>query len=126
VKRKVLIADDSLVVRRQLVDYLVSRGVEPLEAADGKECLDQIESHADIALVICDINMPVMSGIEVAKILSTTDRKVHVVMLTAESSQKVLELAKSFGVRGFIRKPFKAEVMDKLLEAIGIKTKIKT
>jgi CheY-like chemotaxis protein len=62
--KKVLIIDDSSSVRRQLSAALGSAGFVVLEAADGVDGAEQIRAVTDLALVICDVNMPRMCGLD--------------------------------------------------------------
>src|SRR5690606_36372052 len=61
---KALVIDDSRVMRKIVGGILTGAGFDVVEAADGQEALDQMETHADITLCCIDWNMPVMSGFE--------------------------------------------------------------
>ena len=63
-KKAVLIVDDSLTVRQQVSLTLKSAGYQIVEACDGREGVDALRAHAEIAMVLCDINMPRMNGLE--------------------------------------------------------------
>ncbi|HEY4058048.1 MAG TPA: response regulator, partial [Kofleriaceae bacterium] len=59
----ILIADDSMLIRRQVASALTGAGYKIIEAVDGEDALRKLTP--EIALVVCDLNMPKMSGIEV-------------------------------------------------------------
>jgi CheY-like chemotaxis protein len=63
-KKKVLVVDDSSTVRQQVSHALVQVGFEVLEACDGQIGAQMIDGDASISVVICDVNMPRMGGID--------------------------------------------------------------
>ncbi|HWA76709.1 MAG TPA: response regulator [Polyangiaceae bacterium] len=111
--RKVLIIDDSASVRRQVVTILSQAGFEMLEAVDGLDGAEQIRTTTDLALVICDINMPKLNGLDMLE--SLTDelaaKSLPVVMLTTEGEPAAMARAKKAGVKGWIVKPFKEPLL---------------
>jgi two-component system chemotaxis response regulator CheY len=111
--KKVLVVDDSPAVRQQVARALLDSGFEVVEAGDGVEGIHQIESDAAIGMVILDINMPRMNGLEMLDKLKTGERssKIPVVMLTSEGQRSMIERAKQAGAKGWIVKPFKPELL---------------
>ena len=109
-KNRVLIVDDSAVMRKIVERSLRMAGVElesVMEANDGWEALALArETRAD--LVLCVINMPGMDGLEFVRQLASLEngRGVPVVMITTEAGQGRVGEAFSCGARGYIRKPF--------------------
>lgn len=115
--RTVMIVDDSVSMRQLVTFTLRGAGFEVLEAADGAEGVNKLNMNGKVDVIITDLNMPTMNGIEFLK--QVRSNYVHkftpVIMLTTESEQsKVLE-AKAAGVSGWIIKPFTPE---KLVETI--------
>jgi two-component system chemotaxis response regulator CheY len=111
--KKILVVDDSATVRQQVGLALTQAGFDILEAVDGMDGVDKMNRASDIALVICDVNMPRMNGLEMLEKVSA-DRKgpmVPVVMLTTEGQPELVERAKRAGAKGWIVKPFKAELL---------------
>jgi two-component system, chemotaxis family, chemotaxis protein CheY len=96
---------------------LVSAGYEILEAEDGLQGLSTIGSQRDIALVICDINMPNMNGLDMLSAVKAdaSNASLPVVMLTTEGKGELILQAKRRGAKGWVVKPFKP---DQLLAAI--------
>jgi len=111
--RKVLIIDDSASVRRQVVTVLSQAGFEMLEAVDGVDGAAQIRSSTELALVICDINMPRMNGLDMLESLTEelAARALPVVMLTTEGEPSAMARAKKAGAKGWIVKPFKEPML---------------
>ena len=108
-----LIVDDSSVMRKIVERSLRQAGIDLsqiLEAGNGAEALSILAEHR-VDLILCDINMPVMDGLEFIKRLPgvTNAKNVPVVMITTEGSEAHVVQALSCGARGYIRKPFTAE-----------------
>ena len=108
---KVLVVDDSSTVRQQVTAALGPAGFEVLEAADGAQALEALRQQPATKLVICDVNMPNMNGLEFLEALGKLNPKpaVPVVMLTSEGRADLIEKAKKAGARGWLVKPFKPE-----------------
>jgi len=111
--RKVLVIDDSAMVRRQVSNVLTQAGFEMLEAVDGIDGAAQIRANADLALVLCDINMPRLNGLDMLESLTEeiAAKCLPVVMLTTEGEPSAMARAKKAGVKGWIVKPFKEPML---------------
>jgi two-component system chemotaxis response regulator CheY len=120
---KVLVVDDSSMIRVQVARALKSAGFVVIEAKDGIEALEKLASDPDARLVVCDINMPRMSGIEFLESAPRTNGalSVPVVMLTTEDQTELVQKARALGAKGWIVKPFKPDLLiataKKLTEA---------
>jgi two-component system, chemotaxis family, chemotaxis protein CheY len=110
---KILIIDDSASVRRQVSNILRTEGFDIIEAADGIEGSEQIRSNSDLALVLCDINMPRLNGLDMLESLSEeiTKYAIPIVMLTTEGEPAAMTRARRAGARGWIIKPFKEQLL---------------
>ena len=118
----VMIVDDSAAIRKILQRVLLQAEV-PLgkvhEAGDGKEAREKLQGNP-VGLILSDINMPVMDGLELLSKLKADDgmKSIPVVMITTEGGQaKVLE-AVNLGAAGYVRKPFTAEQIKEKLVGI--------
>jgi two-component system chemotaxis response regulator CheY len=121
----VLIVDDSAAIRKILVRVLSQTDLpikQVLEASDGAEALKIVAAN-DVSLILSDINMPNVDGLELLTQLrgSPKWKDLSVVMITTEGSQaKVLE-AVQLGAKGYVRKPFTAEqIKEKVLACLNI------
>lgn len=107
---RALIVDDSSVMRKIVERSLRQAGLgisEVWEAGNGAEALAAVQEHR-VDLILCDINMPVMDGLEFVKQLASIEnaKGVPVVMITTEGSEGHVVQALSAGAKGYIRKPF--------------------
>jgi two-component system, chemotaxis family, chemotaxis protein CheY len=107
---RALIVDDSSVMRKIVARSLRRAGIsvsQVVEAGNGVEALGALRDNK-VDLILCDINMPVMDGLEFVKQLATVENAqgVPVVMITTEGSEAHVVQALSAGARGYIRKPF--------------------
>ena len=117
-----LIVDDSTAIRKILLRVLHQTGLPLgtlLEAADGREALKQMEGQ-DIALVLSDINMPNMDGLELLRVLRGSPQwhDVPVVMITTEGGQAQVQEAIELGATAYVRKPFSADLLRDKLAAL--------
>ncbi len=69
--KKILIVDDSRTIRQQVSFTLSKGGYEVLEAEDGIQGIEKLKSQADVAMVISDVNMPNMDGLEMVEAIAT-------------------------------------------------------
>lgn len=108
---RILVIDDSLLVRRKVTTALQGLGYLFTEAVDGLDGLEKLAALPDTKLIVCDVNMPRMSGIELLERLHAQGSRIPVVMLSTEGQPELIERAKSLGAKGWIVKPFQAEFL---------------
>jgi two-component system chemotaxis response regulator CheY len=124
---QVLIVDDSSVMRKIVERSLRQAGIEiskVYEAGNGAEGL-AVLADTKVDIILCDINMPVMDGLEFLKQLSGVEnaKGVPVVMITTEGSEGHVTQALSAGARGYLRKPFTADqVKEHILPVLAGKS----
>jgi two-component system chemotaxis response regulator CheY len=120
-----LIIDDSSVMRKIVERSLRQAGVKlakVYEAGNGAEALSMLAENR-VNLILCDINMPVMDGLEFVKQLAGVEnaKGVPVVMITTEGSESHVVQALSCGAKGYIRKPFTADqVKEHVVPLLGV------
>ncbi|MCW8878103.1 MAG: response regulator [Kangiellaceae bacterium] len=116
---KILIADDSTSMRQMVNFTLKTAGHEVVEAKDGEEALD-IASNNQFDLIISDINMPRMNGIELTSKLRTSSnyRFTPILLLTTESSTDKKGEGKAAGATGWIVKPFKPDALIQTIDKV--------
>jgi two-component system, chemotaxis family, chemotaxis protein CheY len=114
---KVIMAvDDSTSIRQMVGFILKDAGYEVIEAVDGKDAVNHLNKSA-VDMIITDLNMPNMDGIELIKHVRTMPKHkyIPIVMLTTESQEEKKQSGRSAGATGWIVKPFKP---DQLLAVI--------
>ncbi len=116
--RKILIADDNLVNRIAAVRILNSMGINTVEAKDGQEVLEAIDKE-DFDLILLDIHMPKMDGLEVLKTLNVKETsRPPIAMLTACATNEERQNAFRLGAEGYIVKPFGRKAFEVELETL--------
>jgi response regulator NasT len=110
-KLKILIAEDSSLIRMDLSEILKLNGYEVIgEACDGLECLNLVKIlKPDIILL--DIKMPLLNGINVARILKEENYQGCIIMLTAYSNKDYIKESSENGVAGYLIKPLNEDVL---------------
>ena len=106
----IMTVDDSASMRQMVSFTLKQAGYEVLEAVDGKDALSKL-TGATAHMVLTDLNMPNMDGIELIRNLraSPTCKFLPLVLLTTESQAEKKQEGKAAGATGWIVKPFKPE-----------------
>ncbi len=110
--KTVMTVDDSASVRMMVSMTLRQAGFEVLEAVDGVDALDKLTAAGSgVALVIADLNMPRMDGLELLRRIRSHQelRFTPVVMLTTESHDAKKEMGKAAGATGWMVKPFRPD-----------------
>jgi two-component system chemotaxis response regulator CheY len=121
---RTLIVDDSTVMRKIVERSLRQAGLDPMvvyEAGSGTEGLEMLRAK-NVDLILSDINMPSMDGLEFLRQLRLQNLApgVPVVMITTESSEEHVKQAILAGAQGYIRKPFTAEqVKERVLPLLN-------
>lgn len=109
---KVLVVDDSGVMRKIIARSLGALGVNDLEeAGDGKQALEVFGDGGAFDLVITDWNMPEMNGLELTQAIRAQGSKVPIMMVTTESEKDSVLQAIQAGVNDYLVKPFDNEML---------------
>lgn len=117
--KKILTVEDSTSLREMIAFVLKEAGYDVIEAKDGQDALAKLKGlHVD--MVITDLNMPLMNGIELTKSLRSTPtyKFIPIVFLTTESQKQKKDAAKDAGATGWIVKPFKPEQLLKVIKRV--------
>jgi len=118
----VLIVDDSAAIRKILQRMLGQTGVtlgKILEAGDGVEALEKLKTEP-VNLVLSDINMPNMDGIQLLSMLKSNAefKNLPVIMITTEGGEAKVMEAVQLGAAGYVRKPFTADQIKEKLAGL--------
>ena len=119
--KKVLVVDDADVIRSQVSRALSPAGFTILEAVDGAAGLSAARANADLSLIVLDVNMPIMGGIEMLERLKEDPRTaaIPVLLLTTEGQESLILRAKKAGAKGWMVKPVKPEMLLKAVQALA-------
>jgi len=113
---KLLIVDDEEDIRAFAKSYFKKRGIDVDTASNGKDALRKAESFSP-DLILLDITMEEINGIEVLKKLRENKNDVKVIMVTGIENEASVNEANSWGVRGYIHKPLVLEELEKIVLA---------
>lgn len=107
--RKVLVVDDSKLLHRMF--EMMLRQYPLVHAYDGQEGLARLAEHADVDLILLDVNMPKMNGLQFLAAVKANplQAKIHVVVVTTEGADKDAEKALAGGAAAYVKKPFRNE-----------------
>jgi two-component system chemotaxis response regulator CheY len=110
---KVLVVDDSAIMRKVIEQILEMLGHEAVPAANGVEAFDRLKEHDDVKLILLDWNMPEMNGIEFLRAVKEKPGldKIPVIMLTTESERRKMIEAIEAGAKHYLTKPFQPETL---------------
>jgi CheY-like chemotaxis protein len=120
---KVLVVDDAVLLHRLYDAALRSYarcGIEPHFAASGAEALRRLSEHPDTALVMLDVNMPAMTGLECLAQLRREPalREIPVVLQSTEDQTADIQRGLAAGARGYLTKPFTPQQVHRLLDLL--------
>ena len=109
--KKILIVDDSRTIRQQVGFTLTKEGFEVVEAEDGQDGLNKLQANTDISMIVSDVNMPNMGGLEMVEAIRQIEqfKFLPIIMLTNESRGDKVDRAKKAGASGWLVKPFNPE-----------------
>lgn len=117
---KILAVDDSDTMREMVKETLEMGGYTVVLAVDGVDGIQKFKEHPDIGLVIADINMPNMNGIEMIREIRKLNQDVPIITLTTESEERMKLQGKEAGADGWIVKPFRPpqflDIIKQILE----------
>lgn len=117
-----LVIDDSRTVRAIIGKILHEEGLEVIEAANGREGLEQLRESPDVELVLVDWNMPEMNGLEFIRAVRAdrTWDPVRIMMVTTETEQGQVIRALDAGANEYVMKPFTRDILVAKLSLMNV------
>ena len=115
---KVMIVDDSMFMRNTLCKLLTQNGYETVTAADGQQAVNAYRSDKP-DLVLMDITMPVMNGMDALAQIRILDPHARVIMLTALDQQLIAARAVHMGAKDFLVKPVPPAMLLMVLKKVA-------
>ena len=119
---KVLVVDDSAIMRKVITQFLEMLGHDSVPAANGIDAFERLKEHEDVRLILLDWNMPEMNGIEFLREIKVRPglSEIPVIMLTTESERRKMIEAIEAGAKHYLTKPFQPETLaTKILQCVG-------
>ncbi len=123
--QRILIVDDEPEIRRLVASYLVDDGFHVEELDNGRAVLERLRRQADIDLVILDVRMPELDGIDTLRELRRFS-DVHVIMLTAAAEETDRLIGLSVGADDYVTKPFSPREVVARVKAVLRRTRTST
>jgi len=124
---KILVVDDEKLIRWSLEQNLTKEGYEVITAEGGKECLKLVKEELP-DLILLDIHLPGMDGMDVLKIIKEINKDALVIMITAYGAVETAVRAMKLGAYDFVEKPFNMEkikvIIKKALETVELKKEV--
>ena len=119
---RALLVDDSRAVRVIIRNILLEMGMEVVEAANGREALEQLRQNPDVELVLVDWNMPEMNGLDFIRVVRSQHAydALRIVMVTTETESEQVCLALNAGANEYVMKPFNKEVLIAKLNMLDV------
>jgi DNA-binding response OmpR family regulator len=113
---KVLVCEDDIVVLKTIQIALERANVESVCVDDGRKALQQLRDNI-FDLIITDIHMPYNNGDEILHLVREEQKKkVPIIMISSDTEEEVIALAKKLGVNEFVKKPIDLEKIQKVLK----------
>ncbi|BBI31077.1 response regulator [Cohnella abietis] len=109
-KKRLLIVDDQVGIRILLLEVFATEGYETFQAANGRTALEIVRSHRP-DLVLLDMKIPGMDGLEILKQIKEHDRSIKVIMMTAYGELDMIKEATDLGALMHFTKPFDIDEM---------------
>lgn len=118
--KRVLVIDDSNILRHLIKVFLASKNYEITQVTNGREGIEHIIEHGGPALILLDVNMPVMNGLEFLAELTRLGLKgkVPVVIVSTEGKEEDVLRGLQAGAKAYLRKPFTQKDLIQIVERV--------
>lgn len=103
---KVLVADDDLIVRDMMIQMLEAKGFLTCEAKTGQEVVDLACSNDEIDIIVLDLHMPIMNGIDAYHIIRCFDKELPIIIISGHETFQLKEFIENDIYLHILRKPF--------------------
>lgn len=118
VGKKIILIEDDLAMQSMIKEFLEMQGLETEAFRVAREALQRLDKDPNFDLVITDINMPQMNGMEVLERIQKSHAAVPVVMITAFGTDKTENAARQAGAKALLNKPFKLSDLKLVVQNI--------
>lgn len=111
---KIMTVDDEIGIDSFFYEFFTARNYEVFTASSGKEAIEIVQKEKP-RIILLDVNMRGMNGIETLKRIRQIDKRAIVIMVTGEKNEDLVKLAMDAGADEYITKPFSLEYLDKVV-----------
>jgi two-component system chemotaxis response regulator CheY len=118
--KKVLVVDDSALIHQMYRMVLMRYRCDIIDALNGQDGLDKLAKNADASLILLDINMPLMNGLEFIKKVKELGHYNHIpiIIVSTEGKEEDTMRGLSLGAKGYVKKPFQPSDLHTLIEKL--------
>ncbi len=116
--KKVLVVDDSALIHQMYKMVLMRYKCQIVDALNGQDGLDKLAKNTDADLILLDINMPVMNGLDFIKKVKALGAYDHIpiVLVSTEGKEEDTMRGLALGAKGYVKKPFQPSELHQLIE----------
>lgn len=118
--KKVMVVDDSNLIHQMYRLVMNRYNCEIIGAMNGQEALDLLEAHSGVQLIILDINMPVMNGVQFMEKAAAAgiSARIPVIIISTEGKEDDTIRGLRLGAKGYLKKPFSPSMLHELIEQL--------
>ena len=118
--KKVLVVDDSALIHQMYKMVLMRYKCDIIDALNGQDGLDKLAKNTDTNLILLDINMPLMNGLEFIKKVKELGKYDHIpiIIVSTEGKEEDTMRGLSLGAKGYVKKPFQPSDLHTLIEKL--------
>jgi len=115
--KKVLVVDDSALIHQMYKMVLMRYRCEIIQALNGQDGLDKLEKNADVGMMLVDINMPLMNGLEFIQKVKAVDKykAIPIIIVSTEGKEEDTKRGLALGAQGYVKKPFQPSDLHSLI-----------
>jgi two-component system chemotaxis response regulator CheY len=115
--KKVLVVDDSALIHQMYKMVLMRYRCEIIDALNGQDGLDKLAKHPDVSLMLVDINMPLMNGLEFIQKVKAAGKydNIPIIIVSTEGKEEDTQRGLAMGAKGYVKKPFQPSELHGLI-----------
>jgi two-component system, chemotaxis family, chemotaxis protein CheY len=115
--KKVLVVDDSALIHQMYKMVLMRYRCEIIQALNGQDGLDKLEKNPDAGLMLVDINMPLMNGLEFIQKVKALEKynTIPIIIVSTEGKEEDTKRGLALGAQGYVKKPFQPSDLHSLI-----------
>jgi two-component system chemotaxis response regulator CheY len=115
--KKVLVVDDSALIHQMYKMVLMRYRCEIIQALNGQDGLDKLEKNPDVDMMLVDINMPLMNGLEFIQKVKALEKynNIPIIIVSTEGKEEDTKRGLALGAQGYVKKPFQPSDLHSLI-----------